>query len=52
MRNMLALVALLVIAFLALPFTACKKEEAPKAEKVDAPLSAPKTADSSFECVS
>ena len=39
------LTRLLVIAFLALPFTACKKEEAPKAEKVDAPLSAPKTAD-------
>lgn len=36
---------LLVIAFLALPFTACKKEEAPKADKVDAPLSAPKTDD-------
>ena len=39
------LTRLLVIAFLALPFTACKKEEAPTAEKVDAPLSAPKTAD-------
>ena len=36
---------LLVIAFLALPFTACKKEEAPKAEATAAPLTAPKTDD-------
>lgn len=35
---------LLVIACLVLPFTACKKEEAPKAE-VAAPLSAPTTDD-------
>ena len=39
------LTRLLVIAFLALPFTACKKEEAPKAEATAAPLTAPKTDD-------
>lgn len=42
---MKTLTHLLMIALLALPFTACKKEEAPKAEKVGAPLSAPKTED-------
>ena len=36
---------LLVIACLALPFAACKKEEAPKVEAVAAPLSAPTTDD-------
>ena len=39
------LTRLLVIACLALPFTACKKEEAPKAEATAAPLTAPKTDD-------
>ena len=36
---------MLVIACLALPFAACKKEEAPKAEATAAPLTAPKTDD-------
>jgi hypothetical protein len=36
---------LLVIACLALPFAACKKEEAPKVEAVAAPLPAPTTDD-------
>ena len=39
------LTRLLVIACLALPFAACKKEEAPKAEATAAPLTAPKTGD-------
>ena len=39
------LTRLLVIACLALPFAACKKEEAPKAEATAAPLTAPKTDD-------
>ena len=38
------LTRLLVIACLVLPFTACKKEEAPKVE-VAAPLSVPTTED-------
>ncbi|QIL20111.1 hypothetical protein [Thermomonas sp. HDW16] len=36
---------LLVIACLALPFAACKKEEAPKVEAVAAPLTAPTSDD-------
>ncbi len=38
---MYTMTRLLLIAFLALGFTACKKEEAPKVETVAAPLSAP-----------
>jgi hypothetical protein len=42
-RFMNTMTRLLVIACLALPFAACKKEEAPKVEAVAAPLSAPTT---------
>lgn len=42
---MKTLTRLFVIACLALPFAACKKEEAPKAEVVAAPLPMPTTAD-------
>ncbi|GAB1407019.1 hypothetical protein MASR1M8_09380 [Thermomonas brevis] len=42
---MKTLTRLLVIACLALPFAACKKEEAPKAEPVAAPMAMPTTSD-------
>ena len=39
------MIRLLAIACLALPFAACKKEEAPKVEAVAAPMTAPTTDD-------